>query len=388
MGPRYAASDPATDLLGEARTTLAELYQRAGRRTAAFVSNPWLVASYGFEQGFDLYDDRYASWESAHAQDVSAGAVRWLEARARRSPTEPFFLYLHYLDPHLPYGPLERERVLAEAEAIAADTRRVDDTALRRIRRQARLADGSSALALGVPPTRRLLELSYEAGVERFDQGVGMVLDAISANGLAGTTAVIVTSDHGESLFEHGIENHGSSLYEQEVAVPLVMALPGSEPARGRTSCLASSVDILPLLCIYSGLDCPDAVAGSARAFAGGARGAGAADAIETALFEGVSGAPRHRGVRAGRYKLLFEPDAPTRDHVHLLFDVEADPGEANDLLRDASATEALAIYERLKAELDGLPPPVAAGRMPQRAPLSPDLVERLEALGYGQEAR
>lgn len=150
-------------MLAPELTTLAELYQRAGYATAAVLSNPWLVRPYGFDQGFDAFLDSLADWQ-ASASDVTLAASLWLSAQ----PTDrPWLLYVHYLDPQLPYGPLEEAELRALADEIAADTRSVDDRALQAIKGQAKLADGRSALDLGIEPRLRLLELAYEKGIER-----------------------------------------------------------------------------------------------------------------------------------------------------------------------------------------------------------------------------
>lgn len=373
---------PATDVLDARFETLAERYRAAGFDTAAFVANPWLAAGYGFEQGFERYDDSQAHWNS-DAASLGALARRWLSTHRAEAP---FFLYVHYLDPHRPYGPLDRERTLAAAEEIANDSRPVSATAARRIRRQATFADGSRAIDAGLAPTLRLLELAYLAGVERADRDIGDLVAA--ARALPGETAIIVTSDHGESFFEHGdVENHGTSLYESEVAVPLVMTLPHVSPARARVSCPIGGEDLLPFLCHYSGLTCP--APSPVRAGRDRLSRAGPPSAAQRGvLFEGVSGAPRHRGVRLDRDVLLWEPDATDGRPHYRLFDVVADPAQAHELLHagDASQREAArARLPRLEAELEAYPTPKLRAPRGPRAPLAPGLAERLRALGYGE---
>ena len=87
-----------TDVLAPDLVTLAEDFQSAGYETGAIISNPWLVRPYGFDQGFDDFEDGLAQWH-ASAMDVTLGASLWL---AERSAERPWFLYVHYLDPHRP----------------------------------------------------------------------------------------------------------------------------------------------------------------------------------------------------------------------------------------------------------------------------------------------
>ena len=115
------AADPATrdstdvardgalveaDVLSQDFVTLAEVLRGAGFRTAAFLSNPWLGSRFGFDQGFEIYDDSFASW-GVSGRVVTREALAWL---TDIGPDEPFFLYLHYIDSHRPYGRLAPRR--------------------------------------------------------------------------------------------------------------------------------------------------------------------------------------------------------------------------------------------------------------------------------------
>jgi hypothetical protein len=92
----------SSDRLSASGVTLAEAYRAAGFRTAAFVANPWLDRRFGFEQGFEHYDDSFARW-GVPGERVMKSALEWL---ATLAPDERFFLYVHTIDTHCPYPAL------------------------------------------------------------------------------------------------------------------------------------------------------------------------------------------------------------------------------------------------------------------------------------------
>lgn len=366
----------ASDVLQAAHVTLAEAYRRAGYATAAFVSNPWLAGSFGFAQGFDVYDDSFARWDAPGAL-VSLAALRWLRSL---DSEQPFLLYLHYLEPHEPYGPLRREVVRAHADALRADERPLPGDAREVAQASARFAGGGSALEEGIAPSRTLIELAYESGVADFDRALGRFLESFAELRDPERVAFVVTSDHGQSLYEHGFGGHGTSLYEAEVAIPLVARLPGVDARHVRNDCPVGLVDVMPLLCDYSGIDCPDRMAGSNRL----QRGAVAARS-DPVVVEGVRGAPRHRAVIAGRRKLVWAPEHPDlRDRTPWrYFDLEEDPDEQRDLaLADPERVERDPAWRRLR---EWLPRAVASVEVApsESQGFDPELEERLRALGY-----
>jgi arylsulfatase A-like enzyme len=109
----------SADVLGTPLVTLAEVLRDAGFRTAAFVSNPWMGRPFGFDQGFERYEDGFARFD-APGEVVSRAGLDWL---AGLGSDERFFLYLHYVDAHQPYGRLSVAEVLSQRERLEADRR-------------------------------------------------------------------------------------------------------------------------------------------------------------------------------------------------------------------------------------------------------------------------
>ena len=374
FGVRRSEEITEADVLSSGFHTLAESARQAGLRTGAIVPNPWMVRRYGFAQGFDHYDDSLASWE-AGGGEVTRAALAWL---ADVPEGQPFLLYVHYMDAHRPYARLSVEE--ARAVRPAPDDRRTlrpRDVAF--AKNHMRLADGRTFGEAGIEPSPALLALAYDRGVEAFDAALGGLLAGLRARGDWSRTAMVVTSDHGEGLFEHGYGNHGGGLFEVETAIPLVVRWPGGRPERARPSCGVGLVDVMPTLCDGLGLSCPAHLAGRSIFAAGEPR--------PGVVSEGVMTRPENRALRTARHKIVYEPqgrrDARTDVGPWSLFDLQDDPGEQMGLVvGDSVAPAYRELFDRMKTQLrDAVPAFAAPSR--ERAPVDPALEERLRALGY-----
>lgn len=195
--------------------TLAERFAAAGYDTAAFVSAFVLHRTFGLDRGFARYDDGPAAdaaldqllHETAPADERVDRALGWL----RRERTRPFFLWLHLFDPHAPYAPPQ----------------------------------GFRARYAGRP---------YDGEVAFVDTQVARLLAALDRSGLTGRTLVVLLSDHGESLGEHGEETHGVLLYDATLRVPLVLRLPGTLPAGEVRREAVGLSDVAPTILALAGL--------------------------------------------------------------------------------------------------------------------------------------
>jgi len=364
-----------SDALREEASTLAETLAEAGYRTAAFVSNPWMKAELGFAQGFDVFDDSFAS-NTTPGTLVSTAGVQWL--RSLPEDGRPWFLYLHYMDPHAPYTAVDRQRMQEALPRLREDGRPLPRRSSRQIERLARDPGGRSWVRAGAPANLALMELVYDQGVERFDAALGLFLDRFDELPGSEAAAILVVSDHGEALFHRGWRGHGLGLHADETAVPVAARLPG---VRGpsRVDCPLGLVDLRSTLCAYLGLDC-DADDGTSLLDGGNER---------YLLVEGVKGKPGNRAILSGRYKLVVQPDGvpdgavSDRTWEEALYDVVRDPEEERNLLREAEDPEqARAVARRLRAELERLSRPRRAEPAP-RTRLDDPMRERLEALGY-----
>jgi arylsulfatase A-like enzyme len=232
--------------------TLAEHFRDAGYATAAFVSNILLTRRVGLGRGFDLFDDELTTPEINRphvverlARDTTERALGWLRDTGER----PFFLWVHYQDPHGPYTPPPSERDRFQLPA-APDEKELP------VQRGNSARGGIPAYQV-LPNLRRLSEYVSRYAGEIFyaDRWIGEIIAAADAE-VGRDTIVLLTADHGESFGENDHYFKHTHTTTPEVArVPLIIRAPGLAPER--RSEIASHVDVLPTLLDLAGLPVP-----------------------------------------------------------------------------------------------------------------------------------
>jgi len=231
--------------------TLAESLQEAGFTTGGFSANPLVSAHRNFDQGFETF---VATPDCAKGDAIVPPALQWLaENRARR-----FFLYLHLHDPHVPHRPRPQDLVrFTGASEPRYDPLAMQARTMELRNARAHTADDRPRPELVVPAEEaRWYSDVYDACVASADHWLGVVLDALDELGLTENTIVAATSDHGEELLDHGLLNHNHALWQELVAVPLVLAGPGV--ARGeRVALPVSNRHLAPTLARLAGVPFP-----------------------------------------------------------------------------------------------------------------------------------
>jgi arylsulfatase A-like enzyme len=228
-------------LLLDSNPTLAGVLEAAGYETVAAVDNANLAASLGFGKGFRLYRE---TWEEAALKTemdrtraiTEAGLAFLREARADR----PFFLWLHYVNPHAPYTPPPPfDRAFLDARAAEGRSLPV----------VAGLHGGiPQQWAVGGQNRLGYYVAQYDGEIATVDEQVGRVMDALSTSAARDTTVVVLTSDHGESLGEHDYYfDHGEDLFDPSLRIPLIVSVPGAAKAQ-RSDALASTLDLVPTI--------------------------------------------------------------------------------------------------------------------------------------------
>ncbi|MBP63796.1 MAG: hypothetical protein CMJ62_19900 [Planctomycetaceae bacterium] len=376
----------SNDVLSKRHVTIAESLQEAGFHTAAIVANPWLKKEYGFAQGFETYDDVFATdaqpgdkvaqWK-VPGSEVTERAINWLNGI---QSGQRFFLYLHYIDTHRPYT-IGADEVEARADEIRNDSRQISSRTGRVIGSVVRLPSGRPAVSLGVPATLSLLEHAYDRGIEAFDEHLREFLSYFSSHQEFDKTAIIVTSDHGEALFTRGYGNHGYGLYEDEVAIPFAARLPGVNSERNRVQTPVGLIDIMPTLCTYLDVDLPGSIICGRSLLA-------LADSKESRqqpviVAEGVMGKPSNRAIIHGRYKALWQP-VPGPDQVgHALFNLQDDASEGANLIGSTKSTDRFReTFDRL-VRLARTTVSSVENYPKEYVPIDPEQLRRLRSLGY-----
>ena len=315
--------------------TLAPMLKAAGFRTGAFVSSIVLSRQSGLNRGFDEYADRFEiDGDDARflntiqrPGDVAMkDALAWIQSAGDGR----FFAWIHLYDPHDPYEPPE-------------------------------------------PYASQYAGRPYDGEVAWTDELVGRLEDALQRRGLTERTLLVVTSDHGEGLGEHGETVHGFFVYESTLRVPLIVRGPGVAPGR-RIKEVARSVDLMPSVLELLGVPAPAGWKGSGRSLAPVLRGTAPlapepsyAESLLPLLHYGWSDL---RALRDGRWKYIQAPRPE-------LYDLEADPGETRDLAAEMPA--------RVEALRNGLAAHLDRERevKTDASGVPADLLEKLGALGY-----
>jgi len=296
--------------------TLAAVLKQAGYRTAAVIDNPNLASQHGYGRGFERYRETWEepalATETDRAHVITEDGIAHLRA-ARED--QPFFLWLHYVNPHAPYtppAPFDR----AFTDGATAGPRLAPVSGFH----------GGVKKEWAVPgKTLGYYVSQYDGEIASVDAEVGRVLAALDATPVAGKTVVVLTSDHGESLGEHDYYfDHGEDLFDPCLAIPLIVAMPGAKGGQ-RSSEFTSTLDLVPTILDAVKVSYPPDLAGTSvlGAVAGGS----------------VPGRPRlfaqnDRNLSATfdeRFKLV---DAPLDDgHTETaLYDRQRDPGETSDV--------------------------------------------------------
>ncbi len=266
---------------------LVEHLKAGGYATFAAVTNPNVLPHWGFDRGFDVYEDLGAAGHTARADVVSDWAVARMDELSAR---EPFLLYLHVIDPHAPYDP-----------PAPFDTR------------------FSAPLGVG----------GYDGEIAFVDAEFGRLLEALRERGIEEDTMVVLVADHGEELLDHGNFGHGSTVFEEVVRVPLVIRLPGGAFAGARIRARATLADVFSTVLAVAGRPVPDGVDGRDLRQTLEGEPAWASRPILLSVRTTGPESSLVRGVVEGPYKYV-RSSRPVASEA--LYDVEDDPEEIEDM--------------------------------------------------------
>jgi arylsulfatase A-like enzyme len=366
--------EPAVFLTGEGGTMgipenlrpLPEVLRREGYSTAA-VSASSIVRhtpsrmnpAGGFGRGFDVFDE--FCWLK-RARCVNARALG-LVASLR----EPWFLYLHYMEPHSPYQPPpdHRRRIApppasARRTGVRAWARRGETFPIAR-----RLYDGNARYDFTPLDLAHLSDL-YDEEIAYFDAQLARLIGSLEEKRLLERTLIVLAADHGEELYDHRHFGHCRDLaYETVLRTPLVLWIPGAET--GRRQALAENLDIVPTLLDYLGLEVSHRLDGLSL------RPVIEREQAVRRISFGLQGVART--ATDGSFKVIHDLGSGRAQ----LFDLRQDPGETTDLL-SRRPREAKRLQTALLRWLESREGPATSGESRKKAE---ELEKRLRALGY-----
>ena len=235
--PSHHGVDNLNRILPRRVLLLTEILQQANYQTAALVNNGQMRAHWGFDRGFDLWQEFEVDTLAGSALNITDEALSWLQ-NARTD--QPYFLFLHYYDAHDPYDSSEKFRQQFNVELSAQQCRELCF---------AHRTPESPPLS---PKVLSQLTAAYDAGLAELDHELGRLLAEVNPE-----TLIVIFSDHGEAFEEHGWMLHGATLYEEEVRVPLLMRLPKSVLAGKTVTDSTMLLDIGPTLLSFANLQPP-----------------------------------------------------------------------------------------------------------------------------------
>jgi arylsulfatase A-like enzyme len=239
--------------LSENAETLGTRLSEAGYATGGFTDGGFMSGRYGFSRGFDVFDDKRSEDGPNGFPRLMPRAIEWLTDQGEQD----VFLFLHTFDAHTPYDEVAPEILdRFRARPVVADER---DAGLHWL---GFLYTQAKAGITNYPRMGNLLN-DYDAGVHEADLHLGRLFEALRAIGRWDDALIIVTSDHGESFFDHGLHvGHGLLLTDAELRVPLLIRLPGGAGAGKRFDELVGLVDIPRTIFEVAGLSPGDDLQG------------------------------------------------------------------------------------------------------------------------------
>jgi len=217
------------NFLNDEEVTIAELLKEAGYETAAFTDGGFMAASFGFDQGFDIYEDQRIG-----IANILPKVKAWLNS----NKSSPFFLFIHCYDIHNPFNPPPpynsmfhdfpyTGRLLPSPKVFRAITK--------------------NKLKVNEDDIRHFIAL-YDGGIRYTDAMIGEFLTYLQNSGIMNQSLIIITSDHGEEFMEHGQFGHKQLHYRPMLQVPLIIHIPNYPKKEIRIQELVQSIDLLPTI--------------------------------------------------------------------------------------------------------------------------------------------
>jgi arylsulfatase A-like enzyme len=364
------------DALPQTAQPLAELLAAGGYQSYGVTTNGNAGAAFGFAQGFEAFEypemkRRYPDGATTFpAEGVTRTAMQWL---AQRDPQRPFFVFLHYTDPHDPYLP-HPGLIAGKEPAGAYDGSREQLEAMDAAYRKGELKEVD----------QERIRYLYAGEVKYCDLWIGNLIGGLRELGLWNDLLLVVTADHGEGLWDHGERAHGRDLFDEMIHVPLFLKYPRMSAAgAARVTTPISLVDIAPTILAAAGISEPSAIQGrDLRTLLDGDERSDPNDGIYAELsLDHVD----LESLRTTEHKILRARKLPANSPgSYQLFDLRRDPGERDNLAPRApeAVDEMKESLQRWRSRIEPAEPDESR-RQVALEDLSPSELRSLRDLGY-----
>ncbi len=359
-------SQKSSDILDLRFETLAEALKREGYVTSAFVANRWIREEFNYHQGFDVFEQVGGDIPRPSGALVREKAMKWLQGKPKR----PFFLYIHFMDVHGPYIPPYPYNTLFKSEKMRELTPQ-EYMKLRYLK-----VEGQMDLNFYIN--------QYDGEIRYCDYHIGKIIQYLKSEDLFEKSIIIITSDHGEAFFEHGACDHGFTLYNEEIKVPLLMRLPESMDSEININIKPQLIDIGVTILDIIGTEFPYEVDGLSLVSHGKKR---MKEQVRKTIYseEYMKGFPKVAMIEEDMKYIYHIP----QEKIVEIYNLSKDEGEEENLLTNDALISSNDQNQKEKDILTWLHLREAQrnriSEKREQAEIDPRTLEQLKSLGYIQ---
>jgi arylsulfatase A-like enzyme len=312
---------------------LASMLHENGYSTGAIINAPCLAPESGTSQGFEYYSTA-REFDGRPASVTTRDALTWID----QNKDKPFFIFVHYFDPHLTFSPPAPYDTLFDPGYRGIIGNSFDLNMFPRARET-----GFEVMKVLSKADWNHIEALYDGEIAFADHAIGDLLKGLEERGLKDNTLIVAVGDHGEEFYEHGGFEHGHTLFDELIRVPLIFSLPGRLPENLRVAAQIRLVDVLPTILDILGIESSTRLEGVSlmplmtglqepRTVTSGLL------SQEFAFSEAMLYGTEKACLVTGPWKLVYDIDT----EENLLFNLARDPGEQDNLTSENPEIKAL----------------------------------------------
>jgi choline-sulfatase len=232
--PQTHGARKMESVLGQKALLISEHLKANGFATGSFIANGYVSDRFGFAQGWDHYTNFIREQKNTDAEHLFREAGDWIETKKESR----FFAYIQTIDPHVPYDPPDQFLKMYDARDYDGQ---VKNRMTPKLLEEAKRANPKVVFS---ESDKIRLNALYDGEITYHDHYFGKFIERLKAMGVLEDTLIVVTSDHGEEMDDHGSWGHGHSVYNELLHVPLIIHLPGNVPSGARVKDVVSTAAI------------------------------------------------------------------------------------------------------------------------------------------------